>query len=164
MYEVGKTYRLLQDAHVLRRGRNVVVGLSKRMTDRHRRRNRRPGGHSAEGRRVQGWKMDYTPSARKPDIITSTSFRTRTPWIAPRKRWQDVEAILAPGFRRDRLNVQHLEGVQDVVRSATASTSGARSRSHLRDADSTWSSICPLRAAGAFRQRQDLLRRSGRAG
>ncbi|MGZ5433914.1 MAG: universal stress protein, partial [Thermoanaerobaculia bacterium] len=59
--------------------------------------------------------------ARRPDIVVVDELpHTNAPGSRNEKRWQDVEEILATGTSvMTALNVQHLEGVQDVVQSAT---------------------------------------------
>jgi len=59
--------------------------------------------------------------ARKADIVVVDELpHTNAPGERNERRWQDVEEILAAGASvMTALNVQHLEGVQDVVRSAT---------------------------------------------
>jgi two-component system sensor histidine kinase KdpD len=124
---VGKTYRMLQDAHVLRRqGVDVVIGL----VETHGRIE--TGAVIADleviPRKVLEYKgvrieeMDYdTILARTPDIVVIDELpHTNAAGSRHEKRWQDVEAILEAGISvMTALNVQHLEGVQDIVRSAT---------------------------------------------
>lgn len=59
--------------------------------------------------------------ARHPDVVVVDELpHTNTPGSRNEKRWQDVEEILATGTSvMTALNVQHLEGVQDIVQSAT---------------------------------------------
>src|ERR1051326_5466622 len=58
---------------------------------------------------------------RRPDIVIVDELpHTNAPGSKNDKRWQDVEDILDAGISvLTACNVQHLEGVQDVVRSAT---------------------------------------------
>src|SRR5205814_9900004 len=58
---------------------------------------------------------------RRPDILVVDELpHTNAPGSRHEKRWQDIEEILANGISvMTAMNVQHLEGVQDVVRSAT---------------------------------------------
>lgn len=124
---VGKTYRMLQDAHVQRRhGVDIVIGF----VETHGRID--TGAVIADleviPRRVVEYKgvrieeMDYEAIlARKPDIIVIDELpHTNAAGSHHEKRWQDVDAVLAAGISvMTALNVQHLEGVQDIVRSAT---------------------------------------------
>jgi two-component system sensor histidine kinase KdpD len=59
--------------------------------------------------------------SRRPDIVVVDELpHSNAPGSKNEKRWQDVEEILAAGISvMTALNVQHLEGVQDIVRSAT---------------------------------------------
>jgi two-component system sensor histidine kinase KdpD len=58
---------------------------------------------------------------RRPDVLIVDELpHTNAPGCRHEKRWQDVEEILSSGISvMTAMNVQHLEGVQDVVRSAT---------------------------------------------
>jgi two-component system sensor histidine kinase KdpD len=58
---------------------------------------------------------------RRPDVLVVDELpHTNAPGSRHEKRWQDVEELLASGIAvMTAMNVQHLEGVQDVVRSAT---------------------------------------------
>ena len=125
---VGKTVRMLDDAHAMRRaGVDIVIGL----VETHGRAEtaariadlevipRAPGLLSRRGHRRDG-------STRRPDAPARTSLvvdelpHTNAPGSKNEKRWQDVEEILAAGISvMTAINVQHLEGVQDIVRSAT---------------------------------------------
>jgi two-component system sensor histidine kinase KdpD len=124
---VGKTMRMLEDAHTMRRaGVDVVAGL----IETH--------GRSETAARVAD--LEVIPRARvpyrgvvieemdliailarHPDVVVVDELpHTNAPDSKNEKRWQDVEDILGAGFSvMTALNVQHLEGVQDVVRSAT---------------------------------------------
>ena len=59
--------------------------------------------------------------ARKPEVaVVDELAHTNAPGGKNEKRWQDVEDLLAAGISvLTAVNVQHLEGVQDVVKSAT---------------------------------------------
>jgi two-component system sensor histidine kinase KdpD len=124
---VGKTVRMLDDAHTARRaGIDVVVGLVE------------PHGRAETVERIRDLEviprkrsiyrdvvieeMDLEAIlARRPDIVVVDELpHTNAPGSRNEKRWQDVEEILATGTSvMTALNVQHLEGVQDVVQSAT---------------------------------------------
>ncbi|MEO8378213.1 MAG: histidine kinase [Acidobacteriota bacterium] len=124
---VGKTYRMLQDAHThRRRGVDVVIGL----VETHGRTDTAALIADLEvlPRRVVEYKgvrieeMDVEAIlARKPDIVVIDELpHTNAAGSRHEKRWQDVEAVLDAGISvMTALNVQHLEGVQDIVRSAT---------------------------------------------
>jgi two-component system sensor histidine kinase KdpD len=142
---VGKTMRMLDDAHGMRRaGVDIVVGL----VETHGRADtaariadievipRRKVAH----RDVMLEEMDLDAIiARRPDVVVVDELpHTNAPGSKNEKRWQDVEDILAAGISvMTALNVQHLEGVQDIVRSATGIDIRERVPDRIvRDADS----------------------------
>lgn len=124
---VGKTYKMLDDAHTLRaRGVDVVVAF----VETHGRAETaaRVGDLEVVPRRSVAYKgaaleeMDLDAVlARRPEVaVVDELAHTNAPGSKNEKRWQDVEDLLAAGISvATALNVQHLEGVQDVVRSAT---------------------------------------------
>ncbi|TMA27582.1 MAG: histidine kinase [Deltaproteobacteria bacterium] len=127
---VGKTYRMLQEAHDLRRrGVDVVVGFVE------------PHGRAdtialieglevvprkrIEYRGVQVEEMDLQAVvARKPQIAVVDEFaHTNAPGSQNRKRWQDVLALLDAGINIiGALNVQHLESLNGLIERATGVT------------------------------------------
>ncbi|MFI5181648.1 MAG: histidine kinase [Thermoanaerobaculia bacterium] len=124
---VGKTYRMLDDAHAMRaRGIDIVIGL----IETHGRQETadRIGDLEVVPRRNVEYKgtvlteMDLEAVlARKPEVtIVDELPHTNAPGGKNEKRWQDVEDLLEAGISvLTAVNVQHLEGVQDVVKSAT---------------------------------------------
>jgi two-component system, OmpR family, sensor histidine kinase KdpD len=124
---VGKTYRMLDDAHAMRaRGIDVVIGL----VETHGRQETadRIGDLEVVPRRTVEYKgttleeMDLDALlARKPEVAVVDELpHTNVPGGKNEKRWQDVEDLLGAGISvLTTVNVQHLEGVQDVVKSAT---------------------------------------------
>lgn len=124
---VGKTVRMLDDAHTARNaGIDVVVGL----VEAHGRTETVERIRDLEVvprkrivyRDVAIEEMDLEAIlARRPDIVVVDELpHTNAPGSRNEKRWQDVEDLLATGTSvMTALNVQHLEGVQDVVQSAT---------------------------------------------
>jgi two-component system, OmpR family, sensor histidine kinase KdpD len=124
---VGKTYKMLDDAHTMRRrGVDVVVAL----VETHGRAETaaRIGDLEVVPRRTVEYKgatleeMDLDAVlARKPDVaVVDELAHTNAPGSKNEKRWQDVLDLLAGGVSvMTAVNVQHLEGVQDVVKSAT---------------------------------------------
>src|SRR6476469_8815294 len=124
---VGKTVRMLDDAHAARRAHvDIVIGLIE------------PHGRAETLARVGD--LEVIPRkrvahggveleemhldailARKPDIVVVDELpHTNAPGSRNEKRWQDIEEILAHNISvMTALNVQHLEGVQDIVQSAT---------------------------------------------
>lgn len=124
---VGKTYKMLDDVHAMRgRGVDVVVAL----VDTHGRAETaaRIGDLEVVPRRTIAYKgatleeMDLDAVlARKPEVaVVDELAHTNAPGSKNEKRWQDVLDLLAAGISvMTAVNVQHLEGVQDVVKSAT---------------------------------------------
>ncbi|MEA2345270.1 MAG: two-component system, OmpR family, sensor histidine kinase KdpD [Thermoanaerobaculia bacterium] len=143
---VGKTVRMLEDAHSMRRaGVDVVAGLvethgradtAARITDLEVIPRRR-----ISYRDVVIEEMDLAAIlARRPDVVVVDELpHTNAPGSKNEKRWQDVEEILACGISvMTAINVQHLEGVQDIVRSATGIDIRERVPDRIvREADST---------------------------
>lgn len=124
---VGKTMRMLDDAHAMRRaGVDIVIGL----VETHGRADTaaRIGDLEVVPRRRVPYRevtleeMDVDAVlARHPDAVVVDELpHSNIAGSRNEKRWQDVEEILDAGITvLTALNVQHLEGVQDVVRSAT---------------------------------------------
>jgi two-component system sensor histidine kinase KdpD len=124
---VGKTVRMLDEAHAARgAGVDIVIGF----VEPHGRAETlaRVGDLEVIPRKRVNYKdvvveeMDLDAIlARQPDIVVVDELpHTNVPGSRNEKRWQDVEEILAAGTSvMTALNVQHLEGVQDIVRSAT---------------------------------------------
>ena len=124
---VGKSVRMLDDAHAMRhQGIDVVVGYIE------------PHGRAETAARVGD--LEVIPRARvhykdvvleemdleaclkrRPDVLIVDELpHTHAPGSRHEKRWQDVEEIVAAGISvMTAMNVQHLEGVQDLVRSVT---------------------------------------------
>jgi two-component system sensor histidine kinase KdpD len=124
---VGKTYRMLDDAHALRRqGVDIVIGYIE--THGRAETASRIGDLEMVPRKLIEYKgmkveeMDLDACiARHPDVLVVDELpHTNAAGSRNEKRWQDVEEILSHGIAvMTALNVQHLEGVQDVVQSAT---------------------------------------------
>jgi two-component system sensor histidine kinase KdpD len=124
---VGKTVRMLDDAHTARRaGVDLAIGF----IEPHGRAETaaRIGDLEVIARKQVRYKdvvieeMDLEAIlARHPDVVVVDELpHTNAAGSRNEKRWQDVEEILAGGTSvMTALNVQHLEGVQDIVRSAT---------------------------------------------
>jgi two-component system sensor histidine kinase KdpD len=124
---VGKTVRMLDDAHAARAaGVDITIGF----VESHGRAETesRIGDLPLIARKRLRYKdvviedLDLDAVlARHPDVVVVDELpHTNAPGSRNEKRWQDVEEILATGTSvMTALNVQHLEGVQDIVRSAT---------------------------------------------
>jgi len=120
---VGKTYRMLEEAHRLRQeGIDVVIGL----LETH---NRQETAQRSEGLEVVPRKQincsDITLSemdtdrilARQPQLVLIDELaHTNVPGSQREKRYQDVEVVLAAGIDvYSTVNIQHLESLNDLV-------------------------------------------------
>jgi len=134
---VGKTYRMLEEAHALaQRGVDVVVAYGE------------PHGRAetaalleglpqiprktVEYRGVKVEEMDLDAVlARKPEVaIVDELAHTNVPGSRNKKRWQDVEELIGAGINViGAFNVQHLESLNDLVARAT----GVRVRETIPD-------------------------------
>ena len=125
---VGKTVRMLDDAHAMRRaGVDVVAGFiethgraetASRVSDLELIPRQR-----VQYRDVAIEEMDLDAILkRRPDVVVVDELpHTNAPGSKNEKRWQDVEDIVAAGISAmTAVNIQHLEGVQDIVRSVTS--------------------------------------------
>jgi two-component system, OmpR family, sensor histidine kinase KdpD len=124
---VGKTFRMLDDANAMRaRGVDVVAAF----VEAHGRAEtaERVADLEVVPRRSVPYKgavleeMDLAAVLqRRPEVaVVDELAHTNAPGGKNEKRWQDVEDLLAAGVSvMTAVNVQHLEGVQDVVKSAT---------------------------------------------
>jgi len=124
---VGKTYRMLEEAHALgKRGVDVVVGF----VETHGRADTAALVHGLEvvPRRVLAYRglnveeMDLDAIvARRPDIaIVDEIAHTNVPGSRHAKRYEDVDALLDAGINViGAFNIQHLESLNDLVGEAT---------------------------------------------
>jgi two-component system sensor histidine kinase KdpD len=124
---VGKTYRMLEEAHALaKRGVDVVVGL----VETHGRVDTAALLHGLEivPRRVLAYRglsveeMDLDAIvARRPEIaIVDEIAHTNVPGSRHAKRYEDVDALLDAGINViGAFNIQHLESLNDLVKEAT---------------------------------------------
>src|SRR5262245_40489184 len=124
---VGKTYRMLEEAHALKkRGVDVVLGfiethgrsetavLMDGLPAVPRKQN--------EYRRVTVEEMDVAAIlARKPEVaVVDEIAHTNVPGSRNRKRYQDVLELLAAGINViSAFNIQHLESLNDLVQRVT---------------------------------------------
>jgi two-component system sensor histidine kinase KdpD len=142
---VGKSVRMLDDAHAARQaGVDIAIGF----IEPHGRAETiaRIGSLEVIPRKRVSYRdvmieeMDLDAIlARHPDVVVVDELpHTNVPGSRNEKRWQDVEEILATGTSvMTALNVQHLEGVQDIVQSATGIEIRERVPDRIiRDADS----------------------------
>ena len=124
---VGKTYRMLEEAHQMRqRGVDVVIGF----VETHGRAEtaERALGLEIVARRRLDYRgvtieeMDLEAIlARKPEwAIVDELPHTNAPGSRHEKRWQDVAELLAAGVNViTAMNIQHLESLNAVVRRVT---------------------------------------------
>ena len=134
---VGKTYRMLEDAHELRRqGLDVVIGF----IEPHGRADTlaRIGDleqvplHQIEYRGVTLREMDVAAvKARRPQVaVVDELSHTNAPGSAHPKRFEDVLELLDDGIHViSAVNIQHIESLNDAV----ASTTGVRVRETIPD-------------------------------
>lgn len=134
---VGKTYRMLTEAHDLRRrGIDVVVGFvethGREETDAQVRDMEVIPRKKIEYRGVTLEEMDTDAvRARHPQVtIVDELAHTNVPGVRHRKRWEDVNELLDSGINViAAVNVQHLESLNDVI----ASTLGVTVRETVPD-------------------------------
>src|ERR1700737_1254895 len=124
---VGKTYKLLEEAHRrVERGTDVVVAL----VETHGRPNTAalvegleavpPLTRTYRGREFHEMDLDAI-LARKPQVaLVDELAHTNIPGGRHEKRWQDVQDLLDAGIEViTTVNVQHLESLNDVVQRIT---------------------------------------------
>ncbi|HUY81052.1 MAG TPA: universal stress protein [Acidobacteriaceae bacterium] len=141
---VGKTYRMLEQAHLLRRqGEDVVIGL----IDTHGREETRLQIGDLEVipekeivyRTVRLQEMDLDAIlARRPEVVLVDELaHTNVPGSRNRKRYEDVLELLDAGIHvMTAVNIQHLETLNDAVsRSASTQIRETVPDSFLRRAD-----------------------------
>lgn len=134
---VGKTYRMLNEAHELRRrGIDVVVGF----IETHGRADTEGQVRDLEViprqkiayRSVSLEEMDVDAVvARAPQVaVVDELAHTNVPGARHRKRWEDIVELLDSGINViSAVNVQHLESLNDVI----ASTLGVTVRETVPD-------------------------------
>jgi len=124
---VGKTYRMLEEAHALaKRGVDVVVGF----VETHGRAETAALIQGLEviprrvleyrGLRVEEMDLDAVV-ARRPEIaLVDEVAHTNVPGSRHDKRYEDVNALLDAGINViGAFNIQHLESLNDLVEEAT---------------------------------------------
>jgi two-component system sensor histidine kinase KdpD len=124
---VGKTYRMLEEAHALsRRGVDVVIGL----VETHGRSETAaliPGLEVVPRRQVayRGITIEEMDTgailARKPQVVIVDEIaHSNAPGSRNVKRYQDVYELLDAGINViGAFNIQHLESLKDIVEDAT---------------------------------------------
>ena len=124
---VGKTYRMLEEAHQLRdRGVDVVLGFIE--THNRRETHERIGSLEVVPRRKISYRevtleeMDVPAIiARKPDVVVVDELaHTNAPGSHHQKRWQDVEELVAAGLNViTAVNIQHIESLNALMKRVT---------------------------------------------
>ena len=134
---VGKSYRMLEDAHELRRqGVDVVIGF----IEPHGRADTKAlisdleqvPMRELEYRGVVLQEMDVEAiKARRPAIaVVDELAHTNVPGSAHQKRYEDVIELLGSGISIiSAVNIQHIESLNDAI----ASTTGVRVRETIPD-------------------------------
>lgn len=116
---VGKTFAMLDAAHSKRReGIDVVVGI----LESHGRAETeaRIAGLPVLPRKNEEFDLDAAISRHPQLLLVDELAHTNTEGSRHRKRWQDVEELLAAGIDvYSTLNVQHIESLNDVVAQVT---------------------------------------------
>jgi two-component system, OmpR family, sensor histidine kinase KdpD len=127
---VGKTYRMLEEAHALHgRGVDVVLGFiephgrieTERLIEGLPQISRRK--YEYRGVTVEEMDLDALLE-RKPEVaVVDELAHTNVPLSRNKKRYQDVLELLAEGINViGAVNVQHLESLNDVVERVTGVT------------------------------------------
>jgi two-component system sensor histidine kinase KdpD len=134
---VGKTYRMLSEAHDLRRrGIDVVVGF----VETHGRADTDAQVQDMEviprlqlryrGVTLEEMDVDAVRERHPQVAIVDELAHTNVPGVRHRKRWEDVNELLDAGINViAAVNVQHLESLNDVI----ASTLGVTVRETVPD-------------------------------
>jgi two-component system sensor histidine kinase KdpD len=124
---VGKTYRMLQEAHQLKqKGVDVVVGV----VDTHGRIDTEkllegleqipPRKVNYKGHELLDMDMDAVLMRLPELVIIDELAHTNAPGGHNEKRWQDVEECLAMGINAmTTMNVQHIESLNDDIARTT---------------------------------------------
>lgn len=124
---VGKTYKMLSEAHVLQnRHKDVVVGLA----ETHGRKETEELLKDLEV--IPRQKIDYKRISleeldldavleRKPEfVLVDELAHTNVPGVRHLKRYHDVEELLNAGINvYTTLNIQHIESINDIVHQIT---------------------------------------------
>ncbi|MEU8433234.1 ATP-binding protein [Streptomyces sp. NPDC029216] len=125
---VGKTYRMLDEAHRrTARGADVVAGFVECHGRRHTEAKLHglealpPAEHGYRGRSYAELDRQALLSRRPQVVLIDELAHTNVPGGGRHaKRWQDVEEVLAAGIDVvTTLNIQHLESLSDVVEKIT---------------------------------------------
>lgn len=124
---VGKTYRMLQEAHALRQnGVDVRIGFIET--------HRRPETHALleglpevprrsvfyKGKELHELDVQAVINQHPEIVLVDELAHTNIPGSKNEKRWQDVLEILEAGINViSAVNIQHIESLNDVVKKVT---------------------------------------------
>jgi len=135
---VGKTYTMLEEAHLLkRRGDDIVVGIVE--THGRNETSELLTGLEVIPRRTEDYKgislaefdLDAVLRRRPGAVLVDELAHTNAPWCRHPKRYQDVEELLAAGIDvYTTVNVQHFESQNDAI----AKITGIRTQETVPDA------------------------------
>jgi two-component system sensor histidine kinase KdpD len=124
---VGKTYSMLEEAHLLkRRGDDVVVGV----VETHKRAETAELLKDLElipcksadykGITLEEFDLDAVLARRPCGVLVDELAHSNAPWSRHPKRYQDVEELLAAGIDvYTTVNVQHFESQNDIIAKIT---------------------------------------------
>jgi two-component system sensor histidine kinase KdpD len=124
---VGKTYSMLEEAHLLKkRGDDVVVGV----VETHKRAETAELVNDLEviparsadykGITLAEFDLDAVLARRPATVLVDELAHSNAPWCRHPKRFQDVEELLAAGIDvYTTVNVQHFESQNDVIAKIT---------------------------------------------
>jgi two-component system sensor histidine kinase KdpD len=124
---VGKTYRMLQEAHGLQqKGVNIKVGL----VETHSRKETEAlvAGLSViprrevfyKGKRLEEMDLQAILLLHPEVVLVDELAHSNIPGSRHEKRWQDVEELLAAGISViTAVNIQHIESINEEVRQIT---------------------------------------------
>jgi two-component system sensor histidine kinase KdpD len=124
---VGKTYRMLQDAHVLA-GKGVDIWLGVIETHNRAETVRMTQGLPTfklktlyyQGKALQEFDLEAVLRHRPEVVIIDELAHSNVPGSIHKKRWQDVETVLAAGISViSALNIQHIESLNATIRYIT---------------------------------------------
>ncbi|MEQ8196838.1 MAG: sensor histidine kinase KdpD [Clostridiaceae bacterium] len=124
---VGKSYAMLMEAHDMKKlGKDIVIGYvepharPETMALAEELENIGPKIIEYKGMTIREFDLDKALK-RKPDIILVDELaHTNASTQRHRKRWQDIEELLDAGIDvYTTLNVQHIESLNDIVKSIT---------------------------------------------
>lgn len=124
---VGKTYRMLQEAHeLLKNGVDVVVGY----VETHNRRDTQELLNGLpliprkkvfyKGKEFEEFDIDAVLQRRSEVVILDELAHTNIPGSRNEKRWQDAEELIYNGINViSAINIQHIESLNSVIEDIT---------------------------------------------